>query len=91
MRSLPAASRASIRFTAGRGNEETFDLNVERSSLAPQSGATARQVSACYAEAFGLGGFGRLDYASSFATTTNTCSSGAARTYSARAVAAKSA
>jgi hypothetical protein len=68
-----------------------FDLNVERSSFALLSGATARQASACHAEAFGVGGFDRLDYASSFATTTNTCSSGAALTCSARAVAAKSA
>ena len=65
-------------------------LNVERPSFAPLSWATARQVSACHAEAFGVGEFGRLDHASSFATTTNTCSSGAL-TCSARAVAAKSA
>jgi hypothetical protein len=66
-------------------------LNVERSSFALLSGATAREVSACHAEAFGVSGFGRLDHASSFATATNTCSSGAALTCSARTVAAKSA
>jgi hypothetical protein len=32
------------------------DFDVGRSSFAPLSGATARQVSACHAEAFGVGG-----------------------------------
>ncbi len=31
-------------------------FDVGRSSFAPLSGATARQVSACHAEAFGVGG-----------------------------------
>src|SRR6266404_669610 len=53
-RSMPNTESSIQHFRVGRLLAKAF--GVGRSTFAPLSGTTARQVSACHAEAFGVGG-----------------------------------